>query len=594
MNFLGLAVLLVYLCVIIFLMHQEKRKFNYIFVYIAVFIASLPSLKALVYLSSDVSVHMGRIAALADTLKNGYYPPRILTWVRNSYGWAAGIMYPSLFLYVPAIWSMIFKLDAQLDIYAITNMYIILVNIFTAEFMYIAAKEIFKEKDVGAIAAIFISLYSFRIRSAFAMGQLGDFTAQMCVPLLILGFYYIYSGNVKKWWVLTLALTFILETHLITTFLAGILCVIVVIAFIKKLFNKEIILAFVKAGAFAILINLMFLIPLNNFMHIGLVTTPYQFEQVNNISFIDVFRVAKGENVGLLFTILSIITIALLIYNIIKDREDKNLKICIYVFSLAVITILFCTSSFVMPNLNKIEIIKNVYKNIQFPRRWLSLYGALITIPASYLVYKSLSAVSSLKKHSVSISFIIVILLSITMFRWEMHDYTHQEFISNIAPNMNWSDYSYENTSMDYENVINNKISVSGQNIKIVRYSKKALTVEFDYEYSSFIDTSYVICPLLYYPVYKATDNMGNDLVIEKVDNHLLGVHLADGNPTGHVVVKYVGYPYWKYVDIVSFVSFILFLLLIFKENEMLFFRKKEIVVNEKKNTDKFDKKKKK
>ena len=613
MNVLGIFILTAYFCYLVYLMHKEKRDVSYFLVYVAIVVASLPALKNIVMLGVDTSVHMGRIAGLTQTIVDGYFPPRMLTWVRNSYGWAAGIMYPQLLLYVPAIWGAIFGLqESKLGIYAMTNSLIILTNIFTAWFMYKAAKEMYKEKMAGIIAAIFITLFGFRVRQLYVIGSVGEFLGLMCVPIYVLGLYYIFNDKEDKWYVATIGMTMLLGSHLITTFLIGILSFLGAVIFFKKIIDKKHIIALVKAYGFALLINLTMLVPLLDYMRIEGLNITMQVDYVGRLGLMYICTVGNYDNLGLLFTVILITTVVLICYymfklkyikidilkkilnkkqeqeeNIKKEvhnrnytkselEEIKNTSICfkssVIVFIFMFLALLFCTSKHIIPNLEKIEAFRKIYSNIQFPRRWFSVIGPLLALSSSYLIFKTLK---SLVKRVLLIVFVAAMILSIDTVKYYIIDYSNQQYSSNIAPNMDWGDYSYPNISTDYANVINNSFNTSSDSIQLENTDKKGLKVTFDYKNSSGTEGK-VICPLLYYPGYLAKDDKNNILKTEIDDNNLLNV-IVEGTE-GTVTVDFVGFPHWKYFDILSLLSFIAFILLVLKENKLWFFKNKEIV----------------
>ena len=563
-NYIGISTLIIYLIVIIFLIKNKKRDISFIFVYIAIVIASIPAFYNIIFSNHDAAVHMGRIAGIASTIKTGQFPARIYTWVRNSYGWAAGIMYPSLFLYIPALFGIILNLSTQESLFLVTNTYIILVHIFTAEFMYITCKEIFNDRKSGTVGAIFITLCSYRLYDAYGRGAYGELTAFMSMSLVVLGLYYIYSGKTNKWWILTIAITFILESHLISIFIVAVEMIIFFVVFIKKTFDKKIFLTLIKSFVFIVLMNLMLLVPIINFLSIGIKNTSVE-KYVADTSVLDSLNNLNG--IGLLFIVIAAITLILLIYYYKSEKETKEYRVSLYCFIFSLVAYAFSTSKIISFIIHHLTFFNNIYRNIQFSYRWWCVAITLMTISASYLIVKFLSSIKVLQKIIITVCFSATILLSINTFRLQLYNFTHQTLYNHIRPNMDWSDYSYEDTSMDYENVVNNKLYSNSPSINILKYDKKGLTVTFKYKYNSYYENAYVVCPLFYYPVYEAVDNKGNKLNISKVENHLLGVHLSNNNKSGSVTVRYVGYPYWKFIDIISYLSIVLFIFVVLKEN---------------------------
>ena len=83
----------------------------------------------------DKLIHLRRIAALADTLKAGYFPARIYFVMNGGTGYAMPVFYPDINLYFPAVLHI---LGMPLGI--TYTVYVILTNTLTAVISYFCIK----------------------------------------------------------------------------------------------------------------------------------------------------------------------------------------------------------------------------------------------------------------------------------------------------------------------------------------------------------------------------------------------------------------------------------------------------------------------
>ena len=87
----------------------------------------------------DKLIHLRRIAALADTLKSGYFPARIYFAMNGGTGYAMPVFYPDINLYIPAFLHI---LGMPLGI--CYTVYVIITNILTALISYFCIKGFLK------------------------------------------------------------------------------------------------------------------------------------------------------------------------------------------------------------------------------------------------------------------------------------------------------------------------------------------------------------------------------------------------------------------------------------------------------------------
>ena len=163
----------------------------------------------------DGRFHLSRISSLRDAIIIGYdFPIKIYPNYFNGIGYANGIFYPDLYLYIPAYL-------ATLGINVITTYKITLVicSIATLYFMYICSKEITNSHKAGIISSFIYTLSGYRLYNMFDRAALGELLAMCFIPLAIYGLFHILYRNKEKWHYFVIGFSSILLSHIISSVL---------------------------------------------------------------------------------------------------------------------------------------------------------------------------------------------------------------------------------------------------------------------------------------------------------------------------------------------------------------------------------------
>ena len=121
----------------------------------------------------DKLVHLRRIAALADTLRAGYFPSRIYFSMNESTGYAMSVFYPDLFLYLPA-----FLYIVGIPLSYCYAVYVVTVNVVTAVISYYCLVRFLKgDKIPAAVMSFVYTLSVYRLTDIYIRDALGEYTA---------------------------------------------------------------------------------------------------------------------------------------------------------------------------------------------------------------------------------------------------------------------------------------------------------------------------------------------------------------------------------------------------------------------------------
>lgn len=194
----------------------------------------------------DKLFHLRRLAALAQTLKSGYFPARIFFVMNQGTGYAMPVFYPDFFLYFPA-----FLVNVSVPLGIAYDIYVIMVNSVTGIVTYLSVKEILKgEKIISAVISFIYLLSVYRLTDVYIRDAAGEYTAMAFLPLVICCFIRIYRGKKKDGFtevlknsaLLGISMALLAVSHVLTTMMAaGFLAVCALILF-KKTFKKNVIL----------------------------------------------------------------------------------------------------------------------------------------------------------------------------------------------------------------------------------------------------------------------------------------------------------------------------------------------------------------
>lgn len=174
-------------------------------------IASYPLMDDYILYNTDIPIHMARIEGIYRGLKAGEFPVYINTFQNYGYGTLSATMYPSLFLYPFALLRFL-----GVSLFDATKSLLIAGNIATAAIAYISFKEVTKSKAVGLVSSILYVFSLYRINDMYYRGAVGEGLAMIFMPLLIWGLYEILWGDAKKWYVLMLGVSGVMQSHVLS------------------------------------------------------------------------------------------------------------------------------------------------------------------------------------------------------------------------------------------------------------------------------------------------------------------------------------------------------------------------------------------
>lgn len=209
----------------------RKTKLFFFFFGISV-LASLPLFAGYLYNGADLLFHMMRIESVAAELSYGQFPVRIMSDMMNGYGYANSLFYCDIFLYLPAI-----LYNCMLAWRTTYQVYVFLVNFATCAIGYYCFKKISGNTAIAAVGTVMYTLSSYRLANVYTRAGVGEYTALVFFPLVVLGIWGIYRAqkpSYSDWLPLALGVAGIIQSHILSVEIVVVFLVITCLLLLKQ------------------------------------------------------------------------------------------------------------------------------------------------------------------------------------------------------------------------------------------------------------------------------------------------------------------------------------------------------------------------
>jgi len=548
-----------------------------------VFILEIPMMMNYLYNSDDLLFHCFRIKAIADGLESGLFPVKIQPSWMNGYGYATGVFYNDIFLYFPAVLYI-----CGFPMHFCYKLYVLLINCLTVGTSCYAAVKMSNNRFIAYCCCTVYSLSLFRLCDLYTRGALGEYTAMAFLPLICLGFWKIYyksapdgkasadpcdSGEKESngWICLSLGAAGIIGSHILTTMLTAVFCVIFLLLMWKKTFQKTVIMQLLKAFFATIILNLYYIIPLlDYYLHHKLLVQ-------------DITGDIEDQTVFLSG-----------IFSTIDDIYDKNGVMLLslgfsgmIILAVAVFLLLrnaFGRLEYLMGCLLLISIVSVWISSNLFPYRFVSIH-----MPKLYHAFEVLQY--PWRIFTITELLIYVIAIFVSKYAYEKYD---RNLITAImcmfciiagyqALNFS-SEYLYQNKNMDglketlvdmtdtfpgqrgeyilqntdIDKLQNNDLQVSDtKSISADVVRRNGLSIYTDVTNNT-DSNGYIDYPLMNYRGYQARNSEGKALSVINGDNNRVRV-IIPSHYQGSVHVYFAEPWYWRASELISLVFMVLF-----------------------------------
>ncbi len=541
------------------------------FLLVITFIASIPLLGKGFYERADLQFHLMRIQGISQALSSGQFPVRMQPVWHYGIGYPLSIFYPDLVLYPAAI-----MVALGLSEYYALCVLLIINNFLTAHIGYKAFSAITKSDKKGLIISAIYTLSVFRFGVMYQC-QYGSIMAMIFFPLVLDGIVNVIWEDRTRWHILALGMTGIISSHILSSVMATLMCILCCIVGLRNLASVKKLLAIGKAVLTTLLLNLWFIVPFllsynRNYNIIfeqpitnrSVVFIPQMFQWINFGGMTNQYGSETAGEMPISVGILFAIAIIGFLVMVIQERKcDYVLGTCVFI-SLA--TLWLSSEFFPWNYIIRVPVLGKMLYHVQFAWRYeLIATVGLSVVTAEVILY-------FLEKLDLKIYFAVMVICLINiapsidcvtnyypMFFQDKYQYSYH-FVDDTEN----VDYMYRD--LPYEELKALPRTVIAENANVSNLKRNGVDMSFDYTKDG--DAKFTL-PIIDYPGYRAWIN-GEEEELSSTDKHQLTI-IADRLKTnsGSIEIKYREPMLWRVCEIISVVSAMIMMIYVRKRKRV-------------------------
>lgn len=560
--------------------------------------ASFPLFTDYLLTGADMTFHLLRIEGVKDGLLSGQFPVRIQPNWLQGHGYAVGIFYCDLFLYLPAFLRIM-----GMTVQGAYKCYKLCINIATCLIAWYSFKKMFRSNKIGIFGSFLYTFYLVRIVFIYGVDGVGQYTAMTFLPLVVYGFYRIFTENQnapeEKYSYIPLALgvSGVFCSHVLSCEILLFFILLLCVACFRKLFQRQVFLQLFKAAATAVLLNLWYLVPFAEYMlSTELAVTkggaaykqiqtwgmyiPQLFESfppggqsgalpaesgmVGETS----YGIGLGLTAGLLLVLFLLTVVRRPLEKIDEDGgrlQGIGGKAGRTVLLFGLLSMWMATIYFPWDRLAKCGgLLRQLIATLQFPYRMLTFSGAFLVTACCFAVH-DLEILKNSGKLKPIFFYGVVSVISAG------HLLTAVYFNNTTFTGSSGLFRLYDETAMGNSYISGGEYVLLGtdtgklaykgpvctEKIYLNSFEKKGCYVRIDCDCGG--QGQYIELPLLYYKGYRAKESGGEILPVVCGENNVVRVLVPSGFQ-GIIEVDFKGFWYWRAAEVISFGTFCLLL----------------------------------
>ncbi|MBQ0042969.1 MAG: hypothetical protein KBS85_06630, partial [Lachnospiraceae bacterium] len=491
------------------------------------------------------------------------FPVRVQPNWLGGYGYATSVFYGDLFLYFPAM-LRICGFTIQ-DAYA---SYVLVITAGTAIISYYCMKGVFQSSKLGLLLSGAYTLSAYRLFLTFALTRCGMYTAYMLLPLVVYGVYRIFKTPKTGGWVyLSIAMTGILQTHLLSAEMTALGIFITILMLLKDFLKNRVWLTFIKAVGISILINIGFLIPIAEFYLSGnyycnaagwdekwnyIQKGGVEISSLGNVFNQDLTRDSEIIDILLLGAAISFLIFMIIVGKKLIAEELKCYKKIGIVSSIACLIFTYMGTMYFPWDFieETMPFLRGIINSVQYPQRFFSVgtvlglvsLGCLVKMVAGYREgrYKRYLLIA------IGVLVLIPALWKISLFASESD--AKKVYSTAALDSYNISTKEYLPFGCNPDELVN-ELPYS-ESVVISSFERRGLHLTMSLFNPSDRD-ELVEVPLVYYPHYAATGENSRAIELLESENHTVVASLPAGY-SGTVSVAFKTPIMWIIGDVVS------------------------------------------
>ena len=508
----------------------STNKFILLIFVITIFILLLPNFQKELVTGDDYIYHLARIQSITDSIKNGVFPIKVNSTLANNFGYASGMFYPDLFLYVPSIFMVLFGISI-IDAYKI---FIVIYLSFTFIIFYKSFFYLTNNKYSAIIGTTFLMLSKIVFMLLYQRFALGEFLGFTFILPAIVGMYDYFNNDFKSPQYLVIGFLGLLNCHLITGLIVLCFSILLFVLNIKvTIKDPKRFLKLLGCTILVILITAFFWAPMIEQLRVQKLKLSEPWTNIENDDY-SLYDYLSNEkySIGLSVTL----SLPFVIYGLVKGKLDKKGKKFLLYFTILSV-ILVC--SFIW---EKFSTTLNI---IQFRWRLLGIITSIYALTITML-FNNICIECSNEKIEIIIIIIISILMLLMISNYYFNEKINIDRLNNeIHTNFFSLGGGAEYLPIEVKDVLkiyqmNPNIAYAGKNEVM---GTKDLCLRYELSNKG-INEKEITIPFIYYYGYVAnlTTDSGevHELDVSKSNDGFVKINIDDG-AEGNIIVWYNG-----------------------------------------------------
>ena len=581
---LQLVIFIVLADILLWVLYKKSQKViftgeksAFLPVFLVGILASLPLFSDYLIQGHDLSFHLLRIEGIKDALLSGQFPVRIHPVQFDGYGYATAIYYPEIFLYFPAILRMLGY--SVMDAYKI---FLFSMNMVTAGIAYFSFSKICDSKRAGICGSVLYTLSLYRLINVYFRSALGESLAMTFIPLVMLGIFYILMSDGKERekrrkgiLSVTVGLTGILQSHILSCEMIGLVCVILAVVYFGKIIKQRRWLDIIISGVFTLMLNIWFLVPFLLSMRENIMvkasSDDIAGQALNPVQLFFPLSEVAGSNENLLngmadempFGIGFVMTLSILIIILgMHNWRTKDYKVRFgfgFVCFILGLTCLWMTTTwFPWIQVNEIGgLVAKIMNIVQYPWRYIGPATILLIVAILFFIKDT---ENKKIQNIIGLVLMIIAVLTSCLFAQKLYEngavyrVYNEEGVENLT--FGATEYLYNGTQV--ENIIPADELIEMQT-HITSFVKTGSNMDISINNAT-QDAKVCYLPAFYYPSYVAYDvNTNEKIILERAlnGNNIIQFTVPAGYQ-GSIHVRVQDSVLWQCSNWISLISLVL------------------------------------
>lgn len=561
----------------------DKEKRSTMLGLTAIFLLSCyPLFADYMQVGHDLPFHLLRIEGIYHGLLQGTFPVKVAPVWAKDYGYAVGVFYGDALLYIPAILRILgFSIQTAYKYFAA------FMNLATVLITYFCFRKMFDSKKAGMIGCALYTFSLYRLLDLYTRAAVGEYTALTFLPLVLCGFYLIFTepnpkqNRLKNAVIVALGLTGVIQSHILSCEMIVIFVVLACLILIKKVIQPQTFLTLVFGAGLTLLMNIGFLLPFLDFFDDSIyinspewgAQTAYSiqnkgmfpvqllglFNHIHGGSWATAAGVHNEAAYSLGFVITLCVALFLYIALCCRDKEEKDphFKPAMLCCGLGLLALYMSSCYFPWDALAATgSIAKTLISNLQFPWRFLAIATILLLFPSCYAIMHPEKYFTASKASVITATLASLLIVSSGWFFYQFSYMQEPYRVYDTYELNSMSMYSYEYlpTGTDPDEITSGLVNCSDGTI-LTAYHKNGTTILCNAETGA--DGGTIELPLNYYKYYQCEDlNDGTKFTTEPGTNCMVKVSLP-ANYNGSFEVSFREPVLWRICEVISFLTVI-------------------------------------